>query len=143
MASLGPSDDDDLLASINIIPFVDIVLVVLTIFMLTSTVIVRASLEVKLPRAASAGAGVSTTLNLMLTRAGELRVNGAPRTLADARAIVADTARQHRDAQAVISDDRGVEYGRVIEVIDLVKSHGITSFALDVERAAPEPGHGP
>ena len=134
MASLGPSDDDDLLASINIIPFVDIVLVALTIFMLTSTVIVRASLEVKLPRAASAGAGVTTTLNLMLTKAGELRVNGQARTLAEARRLVAEAATQ-KDAQAVISADRGVEYGRVIEVIDLVKSHGITSCALDVERA--------
>ncbi len=40
MASLSRADDDEMLAQINIIPFVDIILVVLTIFMLTSTAIV-------------------------------------------------------------------------------------------------------
>jgi biopolymer transport protein ExbD len=139
MAALGNHEDDDVLASINIIPFVDIILVVLTIFMLTSTAIVKASIEVKLPRAASAGAAVSTTLNLVITRDGALHIDGAPRTLAEARSVVAAAAARQADTQAVISADRGVEYGRVIEVVDLVKQHGITSFALDVERAPVEP----
>ena len=53
MSSLNEfNDDDELLASINIIPFVDIVLVLLVIFMLTSATIVRASLKVELPKAA-------------------------------------------------------------------------------------------
>ena len=139
MAALSRSDDDELLASINIIPFVDIVLVVLTIFMLTSTVIVRASLKVELPRAAVGGSTVATTLNLVVLRSGELLVDGAPRTLGEAARIVRETAAAHRDAQVVISGDRGVEYGRIVELIDVVKQNGITSFALDVERiASPE-----
>jgi len=139
MAALGRAgDDDELLASINIIPFVDIILVVLTIFMLTSAVIVRASLEVELPRAASAGAAVATTLNLVLTRTGELRVDGQPRTPEEAGRLVRAAAADPK-AQAVISADRGVEYGRVVELIDLVKRHGIHTFALDVEPLAPPP----
>ena len=138
MTPLGRAgDDDDLLASINIIPFVDIVLVVLTIFMLTSAVIVKASLEVELPRAASAGSAVATTLNLVLTRSGELLVNGEARSPEQAARIVRDTAAANPRTQAVISADRGAAYGRVVEVIDLVKLHGVTTFALDVERGAP------
>ena len=45
--------DEGLLASINIVPFVDIVLVLLVVFMLTSAAIVKASLKVELPKAAS------------------------------------------------------------------------------------------
>ena len=63
------SQDDGPIASINIIPFVDIVLVLLVIFIVTSAAIVRASLNVELPHAASAGAKVASTLNLVLDKA--------------------------------------------------------------------------
>ena len=70
MASLDDAaDDDGPIASINIIPFVDIVLVLLVIFMLTSATIIRASLKVELPKAASGGARVESTLNLVYSKA--------------------------------------------------------------------------
>ena len=53
-ATLSEIEDEEI-SAINIIPFVDIVLVLLIIFMVTSTAIVRASLQVNLPKAASAG----------------------------------------------------------------------------------------
>ena len=51
-AKLG-NDDDELVSDINITPFVDIVLVVLIIFMVTTTAIVRQAIEVKLPEAST------------------------------------------------------------------------------------------
>ena len=48
--------------------------------------------------------------------------------------------------QAVISADKGVEYGQVIEIIDTVKHNGVSTFALDIERGpappdgTPQPG---
>ena len=61
MAALekAASQDDGPIASMNIIPFVDIVLVLLVIFIVTSAAIVRASLNVDLPRAAAGGAKVA------------------------------------------------------------------------------------
>ena len=41
--------------------------------------------------------------------------------------------------QAVISADKGVEYGRVVEIIDTVKHNGVSSFALDIERGPAPP----
>ncbi len=75
MAALekAASQDDGPIASINIIPFVDIVLVLLVIFIVTSAAIVRASLKVDLPRAAAGGAKVASTLNLVLDREGRWR----------------------------------------------------------------------
>ncbi len=132
-------DDEGLLASINVIPFVDIVLVLLVIFMLTSATIVRASLKVELPRAASGGAVVESTVNLVYTKAGDVLVNGDRRTMAEAAALVRREASANPKLQAVISADRGVEYGRVIELIDLVKQNGVSAFALDVERVRATP----
>lgn len=129
------SDDEGILASINVIPFVDIVLVLLVIFMLTSAAIVRASIKVELPKAASAGARVETTINLTYTKDRELLLDGDKTTMKDAAAFVRKEAAANPKVQAVISADTGVEYGDVIDVIDMVKQNGVTTFALDVERA--------
>jgi len=139
MAALDESGDDDgPIASINIIPFVDIVLVLLVIFMLTSATIVRASLKVELPKASSGGARVESTLNLIVPRQGPVMINGEPVTsMADAARIVRKAADADPKTQAVIAGDKGVEYGRVVEMIDLVKANGIKAFALDIERGSP------
>jgi biopolymer transport protein ExbD len=128
-------DDEGPLASINIIPFVDIVLVLLIIFMLTSAAIVRASMMVNLPKAASAGAHVESTVNIVCTKDGKLLLNGKPSTETEIVDHVKKTHEQDPKLQAVIAGDKGVEYGRVMDIIDLVKRNGVTAFALDVERA--------
>jgi biopolymer transport protein ExbD len=129
------SQDDGPIASINIIPFVDIVLVLLVIFIVTSAAIVRASLKVDLPRAAAAGSKIASTLNLVLDKGGELTLDGRPTTPAGARAALQAAVARNPAAQAVIAADRTVPYGKVMEVIDLVKGAGVSGFALDVERA--------
>ena len=128
--------DEGILASINVIPFVDIVLVLLVIFMLTSAAIVRASIKVELPKAAAAGARVETTLNLTINKQGELLLDGDSISMKDAAALVRREATANPKVQAVISADTGVEYGRVMNVIDMVKQNGVSTFALDVERRA-------
>jgi biopolymer transport protein ExbD len=145
MATLDDATEDDgLISSINIIPFVDIVLVLLVIFMLTSATIIRASLKVELPKAASAGSRVESTLNLVYSKDEHLAIDGqAVASLREAGAIVARQAHANPKTQAVIAADKGVAYGRVVELIDLVKANGITTFALDVERAPSPAGSTP
>jgi biopolymer transport protein ExbD len=99
--------------------------------------IVKASLEVKLPKAASGGSTVGATLNLVLDKSGALAIDGQPRTLADAGRLVRAAVAADPKVQAVISADRTVDYGLVIELVDTVKLNGISTFALDVERVAP------
>jgi biopolymer transport protein ExbD len=140
MGSLNEAvaEDEGVLASINIIPFVDIVLVLLVIFMLTSAAIVRASLRVELPKAASGGARVESTINLVYGKDAKLLLNGTEvPSLAEAAAIVRREANANPKVQAVIAADKGVPYGQVVELIDLVKQNGVTAFALDIERGAP------
>ncbi len=133
------SQDDGPIASINIIPFVDIVLVLLVIFIVTSAAIVRASLKVDLPRAAAAGAKVASTLNLVLDKGGALALDGRPMAPGAARAELQAAVARDPAAQAVIAADRTVPYGKVMEVIDLVKGAGLSGFALDIERAPGSP----
>ena len=126
--------DEDVIAEINIVPFVDIVLVLLITFMLTSSAIVRASIPVELPTAASADSIANSSLNVVLDRFGGLFLDGKPTTPKDLAAHVARASWQEERLQAVISADRGIEYGRVVQVIDIVKSNGIRTFALNIQR---------
>jgi biopolymer transport protein ExbD len=134
MAHVAQQDNDDVIASINIIPFVDIVLVLLVIFMVTSTVIVKAAIKVDLPQAANAGTAIEDTLNLVVTRDRALLLDGAPATYASAASEIKRRATANPKLQAVISADKKLEYGEVVGVIDMVKANGVLSFALNIER---------
>ena len=130
----GNGEDEGPLASINIIPFVDIVLVLLIIFMLTSIAIVRASMVVNLPKAATGGARVESTVNIVCNKDGSLLLNGAKTTVEEISTFVKRESSTNPKLQAVIAADKGVEYGHVVDLIDLVKRNGVSAFALDVER---------
>ena len=136
MAGLAGGNDEEAISAINVTPFVDIVLVLLVVLMVTSTEIVKASLQVDLPKAATGGDTVSSTLNVVVTKDGTLYLDGNEvddQGLADV--VKAEKARDPK-AQAVIAADQTVPYGRVVRVIDIVKLNGITTFALNIERAA-------
>jgi len=133
-AQNGNGEDEGPLASINIIPFVDIVLVLLIIFMLTSIAIVRASMVVNLPKAATGGARVESTVNIVCNKNGSLMLNGAASTVDEIGKFVKRESSSNPKLQAVIAADKGVEYGHVVDLIDLVKRNGVSAFALDVER---------
>jgi biopolymer transport protein ExbD len=134
MASKIFSEDDEVIAEINVVPFVDIVLVLLITFMLTSSAIVKASFTVELPSAASAGASVSSTVNVVVDVAGKLYLDGAETTYEKLGAYVARASWKDKDLQAVISADKGVNYGHVVHVLDVIKSNGIKTFALNIQR---------
>jgi biopolymer transport protein ExbD len=134
--------DEEVMSEINVTPFVDIVLVLLIILMVTSTSIVKASLAVELPKAASGGAVVESTLNVVLTKDGKMLVDGEVKTNEELVAKVKAEKANNPKLQAVIAADKGVPYGSVVHVIDLVKTNGVTSFALNIERV-PTPEEGP
>lgn len=133
-AEVFEEDNQDVIASINIVPFVDIVLVLLIIFMLTSSMIARASIPVELPTAASAGTEIPSTLNIVMDAEGGLFLDGQRITREKLTDHVARAAWEKRDVQVVISADRSVDYGRVVNLIDLVKRNGVKTFALNIQR---------
>jgi biopolymer transport protein ExbD len=136
MAGKVGGDREELLAEINVTPFVDIALVLLIILMITSAEIVRSSLRVELPSAASGGEAVESTLNIVITKEGDTYLDGKKAGEAEIIERIRREAPLHPKLQAVIAADKGVVYGRVVHVIDLVKVNGVTSFALNIDREA-------
>ena len=134
MAASVEEHGDEMIASINVTPLVDITLVLLIIFMVTATSIVKDAIADDLPRAASGGEPVAPTLAFVLDRDGRLYLDGALTTAESAREAVRAALAKSPEARALISADRAVSHGRVVEVIDLAKREGLTRFAIDVER---------
>ncbi len=132
-------DAEDVISDINVTPFVDIVLVLLIILMVTSVQIIKSALRVELPSAASAGEALESTLNIVITKEGELFLDGNPASEEELIAAIERERRANAKVQAVIAADKGVVYGKVVHTIDVVKLHGVTSFALNIERETKSP----
>ena len=140
MAGGASGDDEDMITGINITPLVDIILVVLIIFMVTATSIVKAQIGVDLPKAASGQSELKTTLTFQVAADGSYKMDTNPVTLERIAELVRAEKKKDAEVRAVIAADKGVEYGKVIELIDTIKLNGIEKFALNIERKAkPKP----
>jgi biopolymer transport protein ExbD len=128
-----------LITDINVTPLVDIMLVLLIIFMLTAHLIAKQAIEVQLPKAAQSTAVPVTTLAVTLTREGRMYLNGAETAPADLRTAVGSAVAKDPKTQVIIAGDKNVSHGRVVWVLDLVKSLGVTSFAIQIDPAGLTP----
>ena len=144
MAAAGPAsyEDDDggqnMITDINVTPLVDITLVLLIIFMVTAPMIVNnPSIKVELPKAASGDETLKSTLALTLQREAAggytLYANGEKTDEIKVRQMIPDMLQKNKDLQAVIAADKGISYGDVVHVVDLVKTLGVHKFALNTD----------
>jgi biopolymer transport protein ExbD len=135
MAGGAQSDDDGMIAGINVTPFVDIALVLLIIFMVTAKYIVsQPSIPVDLPRAASGQQQViNNTVQISVDRAGNIFVDTHPTNEAQLRTTMEQRRAQNPEVRAVIAADRAVPHGRVVQVIDIIRTAGVSRFAIQTE----------
>jgi biopolymer transport protein TolR len=129
-------DDEDsgAITDINVTPFVDVVLVLLVVFIVTAKLIIARGVEIDKPKAATGG-DVQSTLRVTVDKDGVLSVNGDrfagdPATVARIKEIAAATTKP----KAIIAGDRRTAYAGVMHAIDLVQQAGVTAIALENER---------
>jgi len=134
MASKIPAEDEGI-NEINITPFVDVVLVLLVIFMVTAPVMIQESLKVNLPKTLTSDiSSKATSIGVAITKQGQIIFGG--KILADEvlgqELIKIKTTKP--DTHFLISADADARHGDVIKVIDLLKKNGLNRFALQVEK---------
>jgi biopolymer transport protein TolR len=128
-----------LITEINVTPLVDIMLVLLIIFMLTAHLIAKQAIEVALPKAAQSTAVEANTMAITLSREGRMYLNGVETPPAALREAVGAAVVKDAKTQVIIAGDKNVSHGRVVWVLDLVKSLGVTSFAIQIDPAGRVP----
>lgn len=134
MAAKIGGDSDGPIAEINIVPFVDIILVVLIIFMVTTPFILKPSIPINLPKAGSGSDTVPSQLSIAINANGETTLNGKPATDEEISQYAQNVVVKEPTIQAIISADKEVAHGRVVTVIDVVKSSGVKKFAISIDK---------
>jgi biopolymer transport protein ExbD len=127
------SGSDGAISDINVIPLVDVILVVLIIFMVTAPMIMKPSINVNLPKAGSGDKTTPGKLNITLSVDGKIMLNGSSTDEAKIKEFATSEAGKNADVQAVISADKDVPHGKVVEIIDWVKSVGVKKFAISID----------
>lgn len=129
-----PHTRGHIMAEINVTPLTDVFLVLLIIFMITTSAMVKPAADVDLPEGAESeeqSKGVLVTM----TPSREIFVNERPVPNDDASlaSVLRDTLGRTQEKIVILAGDRQVVLGEVVRVLGLAKEAGATGFALASE----------
>lgn len=127
------SGGDDVIADINIVPLVDIILVVLIIFMVTATQFSSKELPVDLPKASSGSSSSAMPLVAQVNISGQISVDGVEMTADLLRLEAEKRLLADPETQAVVSADQNATHSSVVRALDAIKSAGVQRLAVSVE----------
>lgn len=134
MAAATQGSEDEIMSAINITPLVDIFLVLLIIFMITSSVVDQKSIPVNLPKAAHAGSEAPKASGLMVDKDRHLFLDGELRDSAQVADLLKIAVAADEEHQVLVGADQDLPYRDVVGVIDLIRGAGIRKYALKVTR---------
>jgi biopolymer transport protein TolR len=133
MAMRKPDRKRKLVSDINIVPFTDVLLVLLVIFMVTTPLIVQGQIQVKLPKASAQSSASVRPVILTLTAQGRLFLADQEVSVQDLLTLLTPLMKEREDKQVIINADRSVTHGRVVELMDLAKQAGAERLAIATE----------
>jgi biopolymer transport protein TolR len=118
------------LSEINVTPFVDVMLVLLVIFMVTAPLL-QQGIDVNLPKAKGRDLPSEERITLVIKKEGTIYMNDNPVSLTDMRHKL--EAISKLNPNVYLKADRGVPYGLVVEVIGEIKEAGIERLGIVTE----------
>lgn len=124
------------IVEINVIPLVDIILVVLIIFMVAAPLVMQPKVDINLPKAAEAKEEKNDKkpLRITMTKDGAIFINQNPATI---EGIVSEAQKRvSKDAEtsALLVADKDVTLEMVTELVDAVKGGGIKKVAFSIQK---------
>jgi len=124
---------------INLIPMIDVLLVILIFLMITTTYSKFSGLEINLPTAdVQQNKDQPDEINVMVTAAGELMVNKVPVAGHDAAAIqqaLQQVIPSGKEAVVIINADAKATHQSVIDVMQAAQSAGLTHISFATQQA--------
>ena len=126
---------DAIFADINITPLTDIFLVLLIIFMVSSSVIVetasREGVKVNLPKGATKELDPGAkSLVVSILKSGEIMVSGTAVKDSDLKNLFTSAVGKDPNTQIIIEADEGVAHGTVVRVMEVAKESGLVRLAI-------------
>ncbi|MCA9707237.1 MAG: biopolymer transporter ExbD [Myxococcales bacterium] len=140
MAGGADFDDEGEITGINVTPLVDVTLVLLIIFMVTTSIIANPEgLRVDKPEAATGQTQDRASVLLVCRKDGTTAVDGQEVTT-DAEILdkVTDALVADRELQGIVQCDTKAEVGRMVHLIDLLRQAGVKKYAIATEQPPKE-----
>jgi biopolymer transport protein TolR len=133
MTSLGSDDDlSGIVAEINITPLTDIFLVLLIIFMITSSAMIESGGKVNLPKAVATKTEARGT-TVTLTPKHEIYVNQKKVSEENLEPALKDALNTSADKTVILRGDRDVLFGDTVKVMSIIKRAGASEIAIAAE----------
>ena len=120
------------MAEINIIPLVDVTLVLLLIFMLTAPLMYR-GIDVNLPKTSGKPTAVEERLVLTLSKDQAIYINDKLVPLATLEQALNDLFKNRQDKTLYMRADQALQYGFVVETMDRIRRAGIEKLGMVTE----------
>ncbi|HEU5171502.1 MAG TPA: biopolymer transporter ExbD [Gemmatimonadales bacterium] len=116
-------------ADVNVVPLIDVLLVLLIIFMLTAP-LMQGGVEVELPRAEARPLQPKEGMVVSVQRDGRIYVDNTPVSYRDFRATFRALVSQRKPQGVYLQADANVPYGSVVRVLAVIRTAGIANVGL-------------
>jgi biopolymer transport protein ExbD len=128
---LHREDEDNIISQINIIPLVDISLVLLIIFIVTANHIIMPSIKVDIPRASSAqNMDNSRDMNITVSGEGVLYIDDKIVTIKELKTEVSRRYQKDSSLGVVLNIDKSTYFQRVVDALDVFSELGISKINI-------------
>ncbi len=131
--SAPESNDDGVVTGINVTPMVDVMLVLLIIFMVTTQFVSESGLKINLPKTATAEASSTASVMVSIDKRGELFLMDEAVDISGLKANLAREVKVNSDIRVMVAADGQIPYRQVMSVLDAIKQSGVTRVALASE----------
>jgi biopolymer transport protein ExbD len=132
----GDDDGEDIVAEINMTPLIDIMLVLLIIFMVSSTAALESGMDIELPKTTlTNNKQESEILVISLSKEGRVAVHGKQVETKDISRSIASTLKELKTDSVILEGDTAANLGRAVEIMDIAKSAGAKNFSIAAEES--------
>ncbi len=128
-------NDENIMAEINMTPLIDIMLVLIIIFMVTSQISNDSGLDIDLPKMGKGQNinGEKKQVILSLDKAGLIALNGKQINKEELKSAIADALKASGGTTVVFEGDQKTQLGEAINLMDIAKEAGAENFAVATE----------
>lgn len=124
------NDQDEIVADINMTPLIDIMLVLLIIFMVSSSAAIESGLDVNLPQANAVSDKTDAILVVSLSKTGEVAIQGTMVRPEEIQAKIAAGLLELKTESVILEGDGESSLSKAMEVMDIAKLAGAKTFSI-------------
>lgn len=127
-------DEEAIVSEINMTPLIDIMLVLLIIFMVTSTAALESGLDIQLPKTAVTNEKKQDEILIIsLGKDGSIALQGKAVKEADLASSISAKLQELKTESVILEGDSSAFLGKAVEIMDMAKQAGAKSFSIAAE----------